>query len=202
MRERCNSTANALGLRISCTNLRYIHARLVGNHYSDVIMGAMTSQITSLTIVYSTVYSGEDLRKYQSSASLAFVRGSHRSLGNFPHKGPVTRKMFVDVDVDDVIMNYFIRNLYVYSVHPVILYIKQTHFLKLFLCRYKKNEHHLIPFMVNICFKGKLLIFFYFWNIFTMITYLSLHIYLPLHNQLGNFLGNIKLLYGHYLVVQ
>ena len=38
-------------------------------------MGTIESQITSLTIVYSTVYSGADQRKYQSSASLAFVRG-------------------------------------------------------------------------------------------------------------------------------
>ena len=48
------------------------------HHYSDVIMAAMTSQINSLTIVYSTVYSGADQRKHQSSASLAFVRGIHR----------------------------------------------------------------------------------------------------------------------------
>ena len=41
------------------------------HHYSDVIMGTMASQITSLAIVYSTVYSGAD----QSSASLAFVCG-------------------------------------------------------------------------------------------------------------------------------
>ena len=47
-------------------------------HYSDVIMGAITTQITSLTTVYSTVYSGADQRKHQSSASLAFVRGIHR----------------------------------------------------------------------------------------------------------------------------
>ena len=40
-------------------------------HYSDVIMGAMASQITSLTIVYPNVYSGADERKHQSSASLA-----------------------------------------------------------------------------------------------------------------------------------
>ena len=37
-------------------------------------MSSMTSQITSLTIVYSTVYSGADQKKHQSSASLAFVR--------------------------------------------------------------------------------------------------------------------------------
>ena len=44
-------------------------------HYSDVTMNAMASQITSLTIVYSTVYWGTDQRKHQSSASLAFVWG-------------------------------------------------------------------------------------------------------------------------------
>ena len=48
-------------------------------------MGAMASQITSLTIVYSIVYSGTDQRKHQSSASLAFVRGIHRSLKMFPY---------------------------------------------------------------------------------------------------------------------
>ena len=53
-------------------------------HFSDVIMCAMASQITSLTIVYSTVYSGADQRKHQSSALLAFVRGIHRWPVNFP----------------------------------------------------------------------------------------------------------------------
>ena len=47
-------------------------------HYSDVIMGAMASQITSLTIVYSTVYSSADNRKHQNSALMAFVWGIHR----------------------------------------------------------------------------------------------------------------------------
>ena len=66
-------------------------------HYSDAIMGAMASQITSLTIGYSTVYSGADQRKHQSSASLAFVRG------NSPRKWPVMRKLF---PFDDVIMSH------------------------------------------------------------------------------------------------
>ena len=64
-------------------------------------MSAMASQITSLTIVYSTVYSGADQRKHQSCASLAIVRGIHRWPVNSPHKGPVTRKMF---PFDNVIM--------------------------------------------------------------------------------------------------
>ena len=63
--------------------------------------GAMASQITSLTIVYSIVYSGADQRKHQSSASPAFVRGNHRGPVNSPHKWPVTRNMF---PLDDVIM--------------------------------------------------------------------------------------------------
>ena len=48
------------------------------NRYSDAIMGTMASQITSLTIVYSTVYAGADQGRHQSPASLAFVRGIHR----------------------------------------------------------------------------------------------------------------------------
>ena len=64
------------------------------SHYSDVMMSAMAYQITSLTIVFSSVYSCVDQRKHQSAASLAFVRGIHRWSVNFPHKGPVTRKNF------------------------------------------------------------------------------------------------------------
>ena len=70
-------------------------------HYCDVIMGAMGSQITSLTIVYSTVHSGADQGKHESSASLAFKRGLHRWQMNSPRKWPVTRKMF---PFNDVIM--------------------------------------------------------------------------------------------------
>ena len=70
-------------------------------HYNDVIMSAMTSQVTSLAIVYSTVYSGTDERTHQSSASLAFVRGIHQWPVNSPHKGPVSWKMF---PLDDVII--------------------------------------------------------------------------------------------------
>ena len=70
-------------------------------NYNDIIMSAMASQITSLTIVGSTVYSDADQRKHQSSASRAFVLGIHRSPVNSPHKGPVTREKF---PFDNVIM--------------------------------------------------------------------------------------------------
>ena len=69
-------------------------------HYNDVIMGTITCPITSLTIVFSTVYSAADQRKHQNSASQAFVR-EITGTGEFPAQMPVTRKMF---PFDDVIM--------------------------------------------------------------------------------------------------
>ena len=71
-------------------------------------MGTIAFQITSLAIVFSTVYLNTDQRKHQSSASLAFVWGIHRGPVNSPHKWPVTRKMF---PFDDVIMNWTSNNL-------------------------------------------------------------------------------------------
>ena len=71
-------------------------------HYSDFTMSTMASQIISLKIVYSTVYSGADQRKHQSFASLVFVREFTGDRWIRRTKGLVTRKMF---PFDDVIMN-------------------------------------------------------------------------------------------------
>ena len=62
-------------------------------------MGLMASPITSLILVYWTVYSGADQRKHQSFASLAFGQEIHQWPVNYPHKGPVTRQMFLFDDV-------------------------------------------------------------------------------------------------------
>ena len=74
-------------------------------HCSDVIMSATASQITRPSIVCITVCSYQ--RRYQSSASLAFVMGIHRWPVYSPHKGPVTQKMF---PFDDIIMMYQINS--------------------------------------------------------------------------------------------
>ena len=81
------------------------HGKNYSLHCNDVIMSATASQFTSLAIVYSTVYSGADRRKHQSSASLAFVRGIKRWPVNSPHKRPVTRKL---LPFDDDIMTWLI----------------------------------------------------------------------------------------------
>ena len=62
--------------------------------YSNVIMSEIVSQISGVSIVYSIICSGADQRKHQSSASLAFVKGIHRSTVDSSHKGPVTRTRF------------------------------------------------------------------------------------------------------------
>ena len=69
-------------LRLTCpgvSDIRDLQTLMRISHYIDVIMGVMASQITSVTIVYPAVNSGENQRKHQSPASLDFVRGIHRS---------------------------------------------------------------------------------------------------------------------------
>ena len=79
-------------------------------------MGAVTSLITSLTIVYSIVYSDADQRKHQSSELLAYVRGIHRGPVNSPHKWPVTRKMF---PFDNVII-LFVEAMFPQAINELV----------------------------------------------------------------------------------
>ena len=102
---------------LTTERLIYKRTRFIRVHYNDVIMDATASQITSLTIVYSTVYSGADQRKHQSSASLAFLRGIHRGPVNSPHKWPVTRKMF---PFDDVMFSRDMRSRWFLEGYPIV----------------------------------------------------------------------------------
>ena len=88
-------------------------------------MSTIASLITSLTIVYSTLYSDADRRKHQSPASPAFMRGIHRWPVHSPHKRPVTRKMF---PFDDVIMEIRLRYTpQVFVCNILCTYIFQHH---------------------------------------------------------------------------
>ena len=69
------------------------------NHYDDVIMGAMASQISSLPIVHSTIYS--DAKKTSKLCVTGLCAGNSPGTVNSPHKWPVTRKIS---PFDDVIM--------------------------------------------------------------------------------------------------
>ena len=79
--EKLCATAPELApsMRLSGTHFNEILIIFdLSSYYSNIIMGAMASQITSLTIIYSIVYSGADQRKHQSAVSLVFVRGIHQ----------------------------------------------------------------------------------------------------------------------------
>ena len=131
-----------------CSTVVRVNSKENGNaqraslHYDGVTMGAMASQITSLTIVFSTVYLGADQRKDQSSASLAFVQGIHRGPVNSPHKWPVTQKMF---PFDDVIMGLCKCNppaqvnFPLYGIEPVMMKAFPCHdvFMTRVLIQYK-----------------------------------------------------------------
>ena len=116
-------------------------------HYSNAIMGAIASQITSHTIVCSTVYAGADQRKHQSSASLSLVRVTHPWPLNSPHKWPVTRKMF---PFDDVIMckttlfsiNIQIWILRIRTIYEITLFIVKPHYF-LSIHKYESKPHNI-----------------------------------------------------------
>ena len=82
--------------------LKIAYVTYLVQHYKDVIMGPMASQITSLTIVYSSVYSGADQKKKNIEAPHHWpLCGEFTGHRYSPHKGSVPRKMF---PFDDVIM--------------------------------------------------------------------------------------------------
>ena len=72
-------------------------------HYNDVIMSAMASQITSLAIVYPTIYTGADKKKTSKLRVTGLSAGNSPVTGKFPAQWPATLKIF---PFDDVIMCY------------------------------------------------------------------------------------------------
>ena len=91
------------------------------HHMNDVMMSAK-SQITTLATVYSTVCSGADQRKHQSSASLAFVRGFRRWPVNSPHKEPVT------LSFDHVFILFVTPYRFNFvTIHPISIHSAQNY---------------------------------------------------------------------------
>ena len=125
------------------------------NHYDDVIMTTMASQITCHMIVYSTVYSGADQRKHQSSASRAFARGIHWGPANSPHKWPVTRKMF---PFDDVIKCKLLNFSAYHFASAITQGWSNVHFIDWFPVNwYRNKEFSIVKFSllnVPICTQG------------------------------------------------
>ena len=140
-------------------------------HYSDVAMSPFASQITSVSIVYSTVCSGADQRQHQSPASLTVVRGIHWWLVIYPNKRPLTRKMY---PLDDVIMNNMSSTMInllpkhicqqaKLSVGPVLLFIFFMYLNKMYMNIYsfecsKAFHYSIILILTSILWLRKLLV--------------------------------------------
>ena len=142
---------NAVLLHIATAVTKACYVCFCG-HYSDVTISAMAPQVTSLTIVYSTVYSGTDKRKHQSSASLAFVGGIHRWPVNSLHKRPVTRKMF---PFDDVIMNWCNSGVQVPDIIQMLFLNYWTFKIKIIHHIAKSNNYYSILRCGGLFFKIK-----------------------------------------------
>ena len=56
----------------------------VSSHYDDVIMTMLASQITSLTVVYSIVYSGVNQKKTSKLRVTGLCAGNSPGTGEFP----------------------------------------------------------------------------------------------------------------------
>ena len=116
LRKTSGDSNNPLNEQRAVSSSHFVHhtsptapeVGLADSHYNNIIMSTMVSQIPSLAIVYSTVYSCGDQRKHKRSASLAFGRGIHRWPVNSQHKGPVTRRVFQFDDVMKVFNKYFL----------------------------------------------------------------------------------------------
>ena len=105
--ERTRFTFRCVVLWLSTDRL-YPHA----SHQSDVTMSDTASQTASIPIVYSTVCPGVD-EKYQTLRHWP-LWGEFTGDRWIPHKGPVTRKLFL---FDDVIMKRRIE--YKYAFLPI-----------------------------------------------------------------------------------
>ena len=123
----------------------------------------MASQIIRRTTVYSTIYSGADQIKHQSSATLAFVRGIHRSPVKSPQKGPTTLKMFLFDSHHEKLFESFMQSpslmrhkFYVPNQQPNATrsFISSLQAEKLIL----KNDNPLIKLIV------KLYVDMHYWN--------------------------------------
>ena len=97
--RRQNFQMHLLG-KILCILISMIFKFLLGRGWGEpnhVFHGALQwrhNEHDGVSIVYWSVWSGADQRKHQSPASLAFVRGIHRSPMDSPKKGQVTQKCF------------------------------------------------------------------------------------------------------------
>ena len=81
--EKCAHMCTFLWQNGTLWDMWLVHCGICAIHYTDVIMTTIASQITSLTVVYSTVYSDADQRKHQTPRHWPLC-GEFTGTGEFP----------------------------------------------------------------------------------------------------------------------
>ena len=93
-------------------------------HYSDVIMSAMTSQITGVPIVFVKRLFRRRIKKSSTLRVTGLCEEIHRWSTDSPHKRPVTREMFSFDDV--IIMSISIINIISIIIVIFIIIVMKT----------------------------------------------------------------------------
>ena len=159
----------------------------------------MAPQITSVSIVYSTVCWGADQRKHQSSASLAFVRGIHRWPVNSPRNGPVTRKMFPFIIGDALphLVTYLGPSKMAYNLQTTLLMYIIERKISYFWYRYEMKFFPRIQLKIRYRWlqirKGSVM-----WHFFVLFGVYSQGRRLLYHMYFKRFLINISPLIQYY----
>ena len=78
-----HSTTSSFWIRVDSQTIPR-SSETINQHYNDVIIGAIVSQITSLTIVYSIVYSDADKKKTSKLRVTGLCEGNSPGTGEFP----------------------------------------------------------------------------------------------------------------------
>ena len=113
-------------------------------HHIDAIMTTMASQITSLTVVYSTVYSDADQRKHQSFASLPSVWGIHRDRWFTHTKGQLRGKCFHLMTSSWNIMKLFSNEYWKWSTpHKSVIFFNSR--VSYYLSSARSISRHVVP---------------------------------------------------------
>ena len=111
-------------------------------YYNDVIMSAVASQITSVSSICSAGCYGAD-KKTSKLRVTGLCELNSPVTGEFPHKGPVTRRMF---PFDDLIM--FVPHSYKFmlSLHYAVAHMARYGHISTIYCHFSAiHLRHLCP---------------------------------------------------------
>ena len=115
-------------------------------HYSEVILKAMASQITSHTSVYSTIYSRRKSKKTSKLRVAGFCKGNSPVTGEFPTQ--------MASNAENAFIWWRHRDGVDFSVHSMVPMIAWTHWKDVEACKSQHLRSPMSVFAINLYFKS------------------------------------------------